>query len=129
MTSRVTASAKAQATIEQLRHSHGELLFHLSGGCCDGSAPSCLSIEDFMINESDVLLGTVCDCSFYMSSNLFEYMRYSQIHLDIIEGKGSAFSLEVPLGYRFIARTRLMTESEVKFNASKTKKSGQLPES
>lgn len=130
MINRVTVSAEAEEIIKQLRHSYGEIIFHQSGGCCDGSAPSCLPAEDFMINESDVFLGRIARCNFYMSKFQFEYMKYSQLHLDVIKGKGSAFSLEIPLGYRFIIKSRIIEEVHdaltpvISINAS-----GEIPES
>lgn len=129
MINRVTVSEEAEQIIKQLRHSYGEIIFHQSGGCCDGSAPSCLPVEDFMINEADVHLGKIADCNFYMSTSQFEYMRYSQIHLDVMEGKGSAFSLEIPLGYRFITKSRIIKEADDSLSpVTLIKASGEIPE-
>ena len=112
MIERLTVSTEADSIIKQLRRSYGEIIFHMSGGCCDGSAPNCLPGEDFLINESDVLVGTISNCNFFMAKSHFEYMRYSQITLDVTRGKGSAFSLEIPLGYRFITKSRIVEEGK-----------------
>lgn len=129
MVDRVTVTAEATSVIEQLRHSHGEIIFHQSGGCCDGTAPSCLPADDFMINEADVLLGEIANCKFYMSRVQFEYMKYSQITLDVMKGIGSAFSLEIPLGYRFITKSKIVQETDQLVSPIQVAKiSGKIPE-
>jgi uncharacterized protein (DUF779 family) len=113
-TERVTVSDKARAVIDQLREKHGDLMFHQSGGCCDGSAPMCFEKGDFLIGSRDVCLGEIHGCNFYMASDQFEYYKNMQITIDVSPGRGSSFSLEIPLGIRFMAISRLFTDDEQK---------------
>lgn len=113
MIPRVTISAKAAAVVALLQSQFGSLMFHQSGGCCDGSQPMCFEKGDFKIGNSDVCLGTIEDCDFWMSKDQFEYWQYSQLHIDVKEGRGSSFSLEIPLGLRFMTQSRLFTEDEL----------------
>ena len=110
---RVSVSEKAQAIIEKLRAKHGELMFHQSGGCCDGSAPMCFSVGDFLLGSRDVLLGTIHGCKFYMAADQFEYYKNMHVLIDVTPGRGSSFSLEIPLGVRFMAVSRLFSEKEL----------------
>ncbi|MGP1990844.1 DUF779 domain-containing protein [Zobellia laminariae] len=111
-TKRVLVTDEAKKIIEQLRETHGELMFHQSGGCCDGSAPMCFSKGELMLNETDVWLGNIADCDFYMAKDQFEYWKHTQLTIDITKGRGASFSLEIPLGIRFIVRSRLFSEEE-----------------
>lgn len=113
MTQRVVATDKAKEIIDELRQQHGELIFHQSGGCCDGSSPMCFPKGELMLNETDVWLGTIHGCNFYMSKDQFEYWKHTQLTIDITLGRGSSFSLEIPLGLRFIIKSRLYTPQEV----------------
>jgi uncharacterized protein (DUF779 family) len=110
---RVSVTEQAKAVIEQLRQEHGPLIFHQSGGCCDGSAPMCLAQGDFLIGARDVCLGEIHGCRFYMAEDQFEYYRNMHIVVDVTRGRGSSFSLEIPLGLRFMAVSRLMTDAEL----------------
>lgn len=110
---RVSATDKARAVIEQLRQKHGELMFHQSGGCCDGSAPMCFAKGDFLVGSRDVCLGEVEGCRFYMAADQFEYYRHSHIVIDVAPGRGSSFSLEIPLGLRFMAVSRILSDEEL----------------
>ena len=110
---RVSVTDKAKAVIDQLREKHGDLIFHQSGGCCDGSAPMCFQKGDFLIGSRDVCLGEIHGCNFYMASDQFEYYKYTHIMVDVSEGRGSSFSLEIPLGLRFMAISRLFTDVEL----------------
>ena len=110
---RVSATDKARAVIDQLRQKHGELMFHQSGGCCDGSAPMCFAKGDFMVGSRDVCLGEVEGCRFYMAADQFEYYRHSHIVIDVAPGRGSSFSLEIPLGLRFMAVSRILSDEEL----------------
>jgi uncharacterized protein (DUF779 family) len=114
MTSRVSATEKAIDLIEQLKAQYGELLFHQSGGCCDGSQPMCFEKGDFIIGQSDVQLGEIAGCEFWMSKDQFEYWQHTHLTLDVTAGRGASFSLEIPLGVRFIIHSRLFTEDETK---------------
>ncbi len=113
MTERVLVSEKASEIIQKLRGQHGELMFHQSGGCCDGSSPMCFPKGELMLNETDVWLGVIEDCDFYMSKDQFEYWQHTQLTVDIVEGRGASFSVEIPLGLRFVIRSRLYTDQEM----------------
>ena len=110
---RVSVTDKARAVIDQLRERHGDLMFHQSGGCCDGSAPMCFAKGDFLIGSRDLCLGEIHGCSFYMAADQFEYYKNMHIMVDVSPGRGSSFSLEIPLGLRFMAISRLFTEDEL----------------
>lgn len=111
---RISVTEKAKEVIEQLREQHGELIFHQSGGCCDGSAPMCFEKGDFLIGSRDLCLGEIHGCNFYMASDQFEYYKNMHITVDVSEGRGSSFSLEIPLGLRFMAISRLLSEDELR---------------
>ncbi|HEY8403641.1 MAG TPA: DUF779 domain-containing protein [Flavobacteriales bacterium] len=114
MTSRISASEKAIDLIGQLRSKYGQLIFHQSGGCCDGSQPMCFEQGDFIIGQSDVQIGEIEGCEFWMSKDQFEYWQHTHLTLDVTPGRGASFSLEIPLGVRFIIHSRLFTEDELK---------------
>ena len=109
---RVDVTDNARKIIEKLRLQHGELLFHQSGGCCDGSSPMCFAVGDFKIGSSDLLLGEIHGCKFYISKDQFELWKDTHLTIDVTEGRGASFSLEIPLGIRFITKSRLFTEEE-----------------
>jgi uncharacterized protein (DUF779 family) len=102
----------AAAMVEHLRATHGPLMFHQSGGCCDGSAPMCYAKGEFRTGAQDVLLGEVAGCAFYMGAAQFEYWKHTQLIIDVVKGRGSGFSLEAPEGVRFLTRSRLFTDAE-----------------
>lgn len=114
MIQRVLITDEAKNTIDQLRERHGALIFHQSGGCCDGSSPICLPKEEFMLNEMDVWLGNVHNCDFYMSKDQFEYWKSTQLTLDVTEGRGASFSLEITMGIYFVIKSRLFSPEEIK---------------
>lgn len=111
---RVVATDRAIVLIDQLREQHGPLMFHQSGGCCDGSQPMCFTEGEFKTGGSDVCLGEVHGCKFYMSADQFEYWKHTQLILDVTPGRGSSFSLEIPMGVRFYILSVLFTEEELK---------------
>ncbi len=111
-TKRVLATPAAIHLIRELKAEFGELLFHQSGGCCDGSSPMCFQKGDFRIGSSDVGLGDVDGVSFWMSKDQFEYWQHTQLTLDVVDGRGASFSLEIPKGKRFMIHSRLFTEEE-----------------
>jgi uncharacterized protein (DUF779 family) len=111
-TSRVLVTDEAKAIIDQLREEHGPLMFHQSGGCCDGSQPMCYADGDFRLGRSDVKLGEIHGCPFYMAKDQFNYWKHTQLTVDVRPGRGSSFSLEIPLGVRFLIDSRLYTEEE-----------------
>jgi uncharacterized protein (DUF779 family) len=114
MVQRVTISAEAIAVVNELKSKFGELMFHQSGGCCDGSQPMCFEKGDFKVGNSDVCIGTIEGCEFWMSKDQFEYWKYTQLHIHISKGRGSSFSLEIPMGLRFLTQSRLFTDEELK---------------
>lgn len=109
---RIAITKDAIKVLNQLKEKHGELIFHQSGGCCDGSAPMIFEKGDMYLDESDVLLGQLEGVNYYMNQDQFEYWKHTHITIDITEGRGSSFSLEIPLGLRFIIKSRLLTEEE-----------------
>lgn len=111
--SRVTATAAALAMIRRLEEQHGPLLFHQSGGCCDGSSPMCFQRDELLVGEEqDVLLGEIGGQPFYMGSGQYEYWKHTQLIIDLVPGRGGMFSLEGPHGVRFLTRSRLFTDRE-----------------
>ena len=112
-TMRIISTEKADALIDRLTTMHGPLMFHQSGGCCDGSQPMCFAEGEFKTGGSDVCLGIVYGCRFYMSKDQFEYWKHTQLTLDVTPGRGSSFSLEIPLGVRFHIRSRVFTDEEM----------------
>lgn len=111
--SRIIATDKALDLIAQLKALHGPLMFHQSGGCCDGSQPMCFAEGEFKTGNSDLCLGEVAGCKFYMSRDQFAYWKHTQLILDVTAGRGSSFSLEIPLGVRFLLRSRVFSDEEV----------------
>lgn len=87
-------------------------MFHQSGGCCDGSTPMCFEKGEFKTGDSDVLLGEIANCEFYMSRDQYEYWKHTHLTVDVTQGRGSSFSLEIPMGVRFIVRSRVFSEEE-----------------
>lgn len=109
---RVSVTEDAVGLIDKLKAEHGPLLFHQSGGCCDGSAPMCYPAHEFKIGNSDLYLGQIADCPFYISASQFEYWQHTHLIIDVVKGRGSGFSLEAPEGVRFLTRSRLYTDQE-----------------
>ena len=109
---RVKITPEAAKVIEQLRAKNGELMFHQSGGCCDGSSPMCFPKGEFIVGSSDVWLGEVAGCDFYMAKDQFEFWQHTELTIDITEGRGASFSLEIPLGLRFVTKSRVFSYEE-----------------
>ncbi|WP_223163440.1 DUF779 domain-containing protein [Methylococcus geothermalis] len=107
------ASPAALALIERLAARHGPLMFHQSGGCCDGSAPMCYPLGEFLVGDSDVRLGEIGGCPFYMSAAQFDYWKHTQLLIDVVPGRGGMFSLEGPEGLRFLTRSRVFSDAEL----------------
>jgi len=112
MYQRVAVTESACAIIDRLREQHGALMFHQSGGCCDGSSPMCYPLGEFKVGASDVLLGEIHGCPFYMSRDQFELWENTHLTVDVVPGRGASFSAEIPLGVRFVIRSRLFTDAE-----------------
>ncbi len=113
MTARVLLTEKAAALIARLKAQYGPLMFHQSGGCCDGSTPMCFAAGEFRVGAQDVLLGEIAGCKFYIGAAQFEYWRHTQLIIDVVPGRGAGFTLEAPEGVRFLTRSRVFTDDEV----------------
>lgn len=110
---RILATPAATAMIAKLEGIHGRLMFHQSGGCCDGSAPMCYPANEFRVGGQDILLGTIADeVPVWIGAAQFEYWRHTQVTIDVVPGRGAGFSLEGPEGVRFIVRSRVFTDAE-----------------
>jgi hypothetical protein len=120
---RVAVTPAAAELLVRLRADHGPLMFHQSGGCCDGSSPMCYPDGDFITGDGDVHLGDLgipagpgsdpFAVPVFMSKPQFEYWRHTHLTIDVVPGRGAGFSLEAPLGVRFLLRSRLLTQSEL----------------
>ncbi|MFJ8073102.1 DUF779 domain-containing protein [Streptomyces sp. NPDC096176] len=111
---RVELTAAAEDLVRRLAALNGPVMFHQSGGCCDGSSPMCYPRGEFTVGASDVLLGRVAgDTPFWMSADQYAYWRHTHLTVDVVAGRGSGFSLEAPEGVRFLIRSRLLTDEEI----------------
>ena len=113
MIKRVLVDTDASALIAELKSRFGELMFHQSGGCCDGSSPMCFEKGDFKLGGSDVKLGEIDGCEFWMSKDQFEYWQHTQLTIGVTKGRGSSFSIEIPTGYRFMIHSRMFKDEEL----------------
>lgn len=105
---RIAITDKAALVVKTLKEKHGDLIFHQSGGCCDGSAPMIFEKDDMYLDESDIHLGTIEGVPFYMNVDQYEYWKHTHLTIDVTEGRGASFSLEIPLGLRFIVHSKLL---------------------
>ncbi len=110
---RVDITDEAAAHVARLVDQHGPLLFHQSGGCCDGSSPMCYPRGEFRIGQRDVYLGEVAGTPFYMGADQFEYWSHTHLLVDVVPGRGGGFSLEAPEGVRFLIRSTVFTDDEM----------------
>jgi uncharacterized protein (DUF779 family) len=116
---RVELSEAAATLLEKLTDLHGPLMFHQSGGCCDGSSPMCFPDGEFQTGDSDILLGKLAvpgvdkPIDFWMSVSQYEYWKHTHLTVDVVPGRGSGFSVEAPEGVRFLIRSRLLTDAEM----------------
>ena len=108
----VVATDATLALLEELKGRHGPLMFHQSGGCCDGSAPMCFPQGDFLLGDNDVHLGDIGGVPFYISESQYEYWCHTQLIIDVVPGRGGMFSLEGPTGKRFLTRSRFYEDAE-----------------
>jgi len=109
---RVIATPAALKLIDELRTEHGTLLFHQSGGCCDGSSPMCYPKSDFIVGDRDVHMGDIGGAPFFMSPSQFDYWKHTQLIIDVVPGRGGMFSLENGRDQRFLTRSRLFSDGE-----------------
>ncbi|WP_114570891.1 DUF779 domain-containing protein [Exiguobacterium flavidum] len=112
MVERVLATAEALGLIEKLKAKHGPLIFHQSGGCCDGSSPMCYPEGDLLIGDLDVKIGEIGGCPFYIHHRQYDYWKHTQLIIDVVDGRGGMFSLEGVEGKRFLTRSRAFTTEE-----------------
>ena len=115
---RVEITPDAAALVRKLTDLHGPLMFHQSGGCCDGSSPMCYPDGDLLVGDADVHLGDLDvglerAVPFWMSVPQYEYWKHTHLTVDVVAGRGSGFSVEAPEGVRFMIRSRLLTEPEL----------------
>jgi uncharacterized protein (DUF779 family) len=110
---RVMATPAAVALIERLRERHGPVMFHQSGGCCDGSSPMLFAQGEFYLGNADVKLGEIAGAPFYMSASQFEYWQHTKLVIDVVAGQGGMFSLENAEGVRFLTRSELFADDEL----------------
>ncbi|MGL4884300.1 MAG: DUF779 domain-containing protein [Waterburya sp.] len=110
---KVIATEAALALIEQLKTEHGALMFHQSGGCCDGSTPMCFPEGEFIVGSADIKLGEIGGCPFYIGAAQYEYWKHTQLIVDVASGPGNDFSLESADGVRFLSRSRLLSEQKI----------------
>ncbi|WP_380780221.1 DUF779 domain-containing protein [Sphingomonas sp. R86520] len=115
---RILSTAAADALIAKLAAQHGPLMFHQSGGCCDGSAPMCYPAGEFRVGTQDILLGRIAPGAteggvpVWIGAAQFDYWRHTQVTIDVVPGRGAGFSLEGPEGLRFMIRSRVFTDAE-----------------
>lgn len=109
---KVSATPDAVALLDEIIADHGPVLFHQSGGCCDGSSPMCFAVGDFIVGDRDVRLGEIGGADFYISAPQFAYWKHTQLIIDVVPGRGGMFSLENGEGVRFLVRSRLFTDEE-----------------
>lgn len=109
---RVTLTPKAAILINELKQKHGELMFHQSGGCCDGSAPMCYPLGDFKVGNADIKIGEIEGCPFFISKSQYQAWSHTHLTIDVVKGRGASFSLEAPEGVRFLTISRTFTEEE-----------------
>lgn len=114
---RVAVTADAADLLRRLTEQHGPVMFHQSGGCCDGSSPMCFPDGDFLLGDADVHLGDLeigldRAVPVWMSASQFEYWSHTHLTIDVVAGRGAGFSLEAPHGVRFLIRSRLFTDAE-----------------
>ncbi len=116
--SRVDYTESSAELLRKLRAIHGPLMFHQSGGCCDGSSPMCYPRGEFRVGAADVLLGEFIidgiaeSISIWISASQFEYWKHTHLTIDVVDGRGGGFSLESPEGKRFLIRSRLFSDEE-----------------
>ena len=116
---RVISTKKTEALISELVNDHGPLVFHQSGGCCDGSAPMCFPRSEFKVGSRDVFLGEIGQQPFFIAEDQYSYWEHTQLIIDVVKGRGGMFSVEGPTGNRFLTRSRVFTEDEYAEHKSK----------
>ena len=113
MIDRVSATESTVTLIDELVGIHGPVVFHQSGGCCDGSAPMCFPRGEFKVGSRDVFLGTIHNQPFFIAEDQFAYWEHTQLIIDVVPGRGGMFSIEGPTGQRFLTRSRVFSDEEL----------------
>ena len=103
----VTATPAALKLIAEITAEHGPVLFHQSGGCCDGSSPMCYPQGEFIVGDRDVLLGAIGGAPFYISAPQYEKWRHTELIIDVVPGRGGMFSLDNGREVRFLTRSKV----------------------
>ena len=112
---KVSATPEAEQLLAEIIADHGPVLFHQSGGCCDGSSPMCYPRGDFIVGDRDVLLGTIGDTPVYISESQYEAWKHTDLTIDVVPGRGAGFSVEGPTGMRFLIRSRMLNDAELAY--------------
>ena len=110
---RVLITDAAADLLRRLQQRHGAVMFHQSGGCCDGSSPMCYPEGEFIVGDRDILLGTLEGAPVWISGPQYEVWKHTQVTIDVVPGRGGGFSLEAPEGVRFLIRGRAFTPAEL----------------
>ncbi len=121
---RVLITAPAADLLHRLQQRHGPVMFHQSGGCCDGSSPMCYPAGEFIVGDRDILLGELDGAPVWISGPQFETWKHTQLTIDVVPGRGGGFSLEAPDGVRFLIRSRVFTPEENALLAAETPTTG-----
>ena len=113
MATRLSSTKETRDLLRELIKNHGPVVFHQSGGCCDGSAPMCFPRKEFRVGSRDIFLGTICDQPFFIAADQYTYWEHTQLIIDVVPGRGGMFSIEGPSGKRFLTRSKVFTENEL----------------
>ena len=108
----LTFTEATEELVNELVDIHGDLVFHQSGGCCDGSAPMCFPRDEFKVGSRDIYLGKINGQPFFIAHDQYAYWEHTQLIIDVVPGRGGMFSLEGPTGFRFLTRSRIFTDEE-----------------
>lgn len=112
MSKRLSFTEKTKKLVEEIASTNGDLVFHQSGGCCDGSAPMCFPRSEFRVGSRDKYLGMIGSHPFFISEDQYAYWEHTHLIIDVVTGRGGMFSLEGPSGQRFLTRSRVFTDDE-----------------
>ena len=114
MIERLSSTQITNELVNELIEIHGNLVFHQSGGCCDGSAPMCFPRNEFKVGSRDIYLGSIVSQPFFIAEDQYAYWEHTHLIIDVVPGRGGMFSLEGPTGKRFLTRSRVFTDKEFK---------------
>ena len=114
MIKRLSSTEETEKLVNELVKIHGPVVFHQSGGCCDGSAPMCFPRSEFRVGSRDIFLGSIQAQPFFIAEDQYSYWEHTHLIIDVVPGRGGMFSLEGPTGKRFLTRSRVFTEEEFK---------------